>query len=60
MAKCVDTIIRTIGGEECLGQSLQKINDNFNSLDELACTLKERIETAKEIRTFFYYGPNIF
>ena len=58
MPKCIDTVIRTIGGEECLNQSLAKINDNFAALDELVCTLKEKVDTRQQVRTFFYYGPN--
>jgi hypothetical protein len=58
MPKCNDTNIETIDSNECLRTSLAKINDNFTQLNDLTCTLRERVDSAKQIRTFFYYGPN--
>jgi hypothetical protein len=56
--KCKDTIIQNIDSSECLRPSLDKINNNFSQLNDLLCSLRERIDTYKQIRTFFYYGPN--
>jgi hypothetical protein len=58
MAKCSDTIIQNIATTDCLRNSLAKINNNFSELDEIVCTLRQRVDTNRQIRTFFYYGPN--
>lgn len=58
MAKCNDVIIETIDSNQCLNTSLAKINDNFTGLNNLTCTLRERANASRQIRTFFYYGPN--
>jgi hypothetical protein len=50
--------IQTISESECVGESLQKINLNFQNLETVACNLKEKIENIKTARTFFYYGTN--
>jgi hypothetical protein len=42
---------------ERIGNSLVKINNNFNNLKNILCELFDRV-TAISIRTFFYYGPN--
>lgn len=44
--------------DECLGDSLPKINSNFNSLQQILWSLRERVDSRVEVRTFFYYGPN--
>jgi hypothetical protein len=58
MASCIDTLIETIESTSCLRNSLPVINNNFNELNEIVCTLRERANANKQIRTFFYYGPN--
>lgn len=58
MANCLDTIIETIIPSDCLRTSLPKINNNFSELNDLVCTLRERVNANRQIRTFFYYGPN--
>lgn len=52
------TNIQPIFDNECLGESLLKINNNFLNLQEAVCELKTRIDSQVEVRTFFYYGPN--
>jgi hypothetical protein len=59
MASCDNTILTTIPDNDCLAQSRQKLNNNFNSLEDLVCDLKKRVDkAAANVRTFFYYGPN--
>lgn len=48
----------TIFEDECLGDSLPKINSNFNTLQQILWSLRERVDSRVEVRTFFYYGPN--
>lgn len=50
--------LQTISESECVGESLQKINLNFQNLETVTCNLKEKIEAMKTVRTFFYYGVN--
>jgi hypothetical protein len=49
-------LTKAIDPSECLTGSLRTLNSNFNSLDIEACSLKQQIESNKQIRTFFYYG----
>lgn len=44
--------------DENIGDSLVKINNNFNRLKNAACDLEKQIDDEVNIRTFFYYGPN--
>lgn len=46
-----------IRGNEKIGNSLIKLNNNFTNLKDILCELYDRV-TAVKIRTFFYYGPN--
>jgi hypothetical protein len=57
MSVCEKTI-EPIFDNECLGDSLLKINNNFLNIQDAVCELKTRIDTQVEVRTFFYYGPN--
>lgn len=50
--------LENISNDECLGSSLPKINSNFNTLQNILWSLKERVDSKIEVRTFFYYGPN--
>lgn len=57
MSACV-TNIRIINETECLSESLNTINTNFETLSSITCELKERVESIRMSRTFYYYGPN--
>jgi hypothetical protein len=50
--------LERISDDECLGDSLSKINSNFNTLQNILWSLRERVDSKVEVRTFFYYGPN--
>ncbi len=50
--------LERISDDECLGNSLPKINSNFNTLQNILWALRERVDSKVEVRTFFYYGPN--
>ncbi len=52
------TNIRLILEDEFIGDSLEKINTNFQELTGVACNLKEELDKRVNIFTFFYYGPN--
>jgi hypothetical protein len=43
---------------ECLGDSVPKINNNFLTLQTILSGLRQRTDDRIEVRTFFYYGPN--
>jgi hypothetical protein len=58
MPVCDTTNISTIYDNECLGDSLSKINNNFLNLEASLSALRFRTDSKVEIRTFFYYGPN--
>lgn len=51
--------VKIIQDDEYIGESLNTINDNFNFLKNSACDLEEKLNTSINIRTFFYYGPNV-
>lgn len=55
-----DCIINTniIYGDENIGDSLEKINTNFQNLKQGACIIESELDDLVNIRTFFYYGPN--
>ena len=53
-----NTLLKNISNDECLGKSLPKINSNFNTLQTILWSLRERADSRVEVRTFFYYGPN--
>jgi len=57
MSACTDNII-AIQPNECIGDSLTKINDNFSTLQTTTQDLENRFNKIKRTRTFFYYGPN--
>lgn len=57
MVACTDYITR-ITPDECVGDSLAKINSNFSNIETVTHELEARVNTLKQIRTFFYYGPN--
>ena len=57
MSACTD-YIQTIDSEECVTQSLETINNNFNAIANVVGGLKQRFDKNIQIRTFFYYGPN--
>jgi hypothetical protein len=50
--------MQLIYGEENIGDSLNKINNNFTLIKEAACGLEQQIDNKVNVRTFFYYGPN--
>lgn len=50
--------LENISNDECLGSSLPKINSNFNTLQNILWSLRERVDSKIQVRTFFYYGPN--
>lgn len=50
--------LENVSSDECLGSSLPKINSNFNTLQNILWSLRERTDSRVEVRTFFYYGPN--
>lgn len=50
--------LENVSSDECLGSSLPKINSNFNTLQTILWSLRERADSRVEVRTFFYYGPN--
>jgi hypothetical protein len=51
--------IQFIADEEYIGDSLTKINTNFQELTGIACDVKQLLDSRVNIRTFFYYGPNV-
>jgi len=51
--------IQFVFDEDYIGNSLTKINTNFQELTAIACQLKEQLDSRVNIRTFFYYGPNV-
>lgn len=53
-----NTNLNDVFSDECLGGSLLKINSNFNTLQNILWSLRERADSRVEVRTFFYYGPN--
>ena len=44
--------------DENIGDSLNKINNNFAIIKSAACDLEKQIDDEVNVRTFFYYGPN--
>ena len=56
MSEC--TNIEIIYDNEYIGDSLPKINTNFQLLSGAACHLSQLLDTRVNVRTFFYYGPN--
>lgn len=58
MAVCDTLDVRTIFDNECLSDSLTKINNNFLNLQTALCDIKAKADVRVEVRTFFYYGPN--
>lgn len=57
MPACTD-YIKTIYPDECVGDSLSTINSNFSALQVVTCELEQRFDKNKQVRTFYYYGPN--
>lgn len=57
MAECTTTV-DLISDDEYIGDSLSKINQNFQNLKASSCDLKSKLDRQVNIRTFFYYGPN--
>lgn len=57
MPACTE-YIKTIYPDECVGDSLSTINNNFSALQVVTCELEQRFDKTKQVRTFFYYGPN--
>jgi len=58
MATTCPYTIQIIQQDEYIGNSLDKINSNFTALASAACNLEQYLDSAPNIRTFFYYGPN--
>ena len=58
MATTCPYTIQIINKDEYIGNSLDKINSNFTALASAACNLEQYLDSAPNIRTFFYYGPN--
>ena len=44
--------------DENIGDSLEKINNNFANLKQAICDVEGTLDDIVSIRTFFYYGPN--
>jgi hypothetical protein len=44
--------------DENIGDSLEKINNNFTNLKQAVCDVEGTLDRIVNIRTFFYYGPN--
>lgn len=53
-----NTNVDIIFENENIGDSLPKINNNFAKLEQLSDTIRNEINLSKNVRTFFYYGPN--
>lgn len=58
MGVVCNTNIEEVFDNECLSNSLLKINNNFLNLENSICELRQRVDAQVEVRTFFYYGPN--
>jgi hypothetical protein len=58
MADSCATNVQLIYGNENIGDSLNKINNNFNLLKTAACDIEKQLDDIVNVRTFFYYGPN--
>lgn len=58
MGVVCETNIDEIFDNECLSDSLLKINNNFLNLENSICELRQRVDSQVDVRTFFYYGPN--
>jgi hypothetical protein len=58
MNACDPNIVTLIEETRCLTDSLDILNTNFLNLSSVACQLKQRVDSIKMIRTFFYYGIN--
>lgn len=58
MDTCSTIPINLINDTEYIGDSLSKINNNFKSLQQGACTVESLLNSIVNVRTFFYYGPN--
>jgi hypothetical protein len=56
MATCAN--IELIRESEYIGNSLPKINNNFEKLRQEACEVEDMLNKIVNVRTFFYYGPN--
>jgi hypothetical protein len=56
MENCLN--VQLISDSEYIGDSLNKINTNFGLLSATACQLQQQYNSYRNIRTFFYYGPN--
>ena len=50
--------VQFIYDTEYIGDSLEKINNNFSLLSATACSLQNQLDNYSQVRTFFYYGPN--
>jgi hypothetical protein len=55
---CPTVPVELIKETEYIGDSLTKINENFESLRQGACLAENLLENIVSVRTFFYYGPN--
>jgi hypothetical protein len=58
MSICTGLKVDSIEDNECLGDSLLKINNNFINIQQALKSLNTRFDARVEVRTFFYYGPN--
>jgi hypothetical protein len=50
--------IAPIRNTERIGDSLIKINNNFENLKTALCEVETKFDSTVTTRTFFYYGPN--
>lgn len=50
--------ITSIRNTERIGDSLIKINNNFQNLKTALCEIETNFNSTVTTRTFFYYGPN--
>jgi hypothetical protein len=58
MSVCNNLKVDSIEDNECLSDSLLKINNNFINIQQALKDLNTRFDERIEVRTFFYYGPN--
>lgn len=57
MSDCNSTV-SLIYDTDNIGESIYKINNNFEALQTLACDIEKTLDRDIQIRTLFYYGPN--
>ena len=59
MATCPEVTIQTIRGNECIGDSLPKINFNFNQIKNATCDLVTKVKTINRDINILYDTRNL-